>query len=193
MNDTIRSFVTALAEEGRIRDTSGVPHSQRALNLEAETAEFLCLLLRIAGARRVLEIGTSTGVSAIWIADVLQLVEGSLLSIERDKEKQEQASRNLAAVGLDRNVTLLSGDATELIRALTGPFDCVFFDADRVSAPAQIDLLMPKLTRPGLLLADNALSHPEEIAGYLASVRAIPGAQTIIVPVGKGLSVTYVS
>ena len=81
--------------------------------------------------------------------------------------------------------------ATEIIRNLTGQFDCVLFDADRVSAPAQVDLLLPKLTRPGLLLADSALSHPEEIAAYLGKVQEIPGAQTNIVPVGKGFSVTY--
>ena len=176
---------------GRLHDSSGVPHVKRTLNLEADTAELLALLLRIAGARRVLEVGTSTGVSAIWIADVLASVNDSLSSIERDKDKQEQAARNLASVGLDKHVTLLLGDATEIIRNLTGQFDCVFFDADRVSAPAQVDLLLPKLTRPGLLLADNALSHPEEIAAYLAKVHEILGAQTNIVPVGKGLSVTY--
>lgn len=192
MNESVRSFLSELGEKGRVHDASGVPHARRSLNLEADTGELLSLLLRVAGARRVLEIGTSTGVSAIWIADVLASVDGSLISIEREREKQEQAARNLASVELDQYVTLLLGDATEVVRALPGPFDCVFFDADRVSAPQQVDLLLPKLTRPGLFLADNALSHPEEIAGYLARVRAISGAETSIVPVGKGLSVTYV-
>ena len=53
---------------------------------------------------------------------------------------------------------------------LPGPFDCVFFDADRVSAPKQLELLLPKLALPALLLADNATSHPDQIAGYLARV-----------------------
>ena len=58
-----------------------MPHAKQTLNLEADRAELLALLLRIAGARRVLEVGTSTGVSAIWIADVLASVNGSLYQL----------------------------------------------------------------------------------------------------------------
>jgi predicted O-methyltransferase YrrM len=85
----------------------------------------------------------------------------------------------------------MQGDATEMVRGLAGPFDCVFFDADRVSAPEQLHLLLPKLRDDVLLMADNALSHPGEIAGYLAALRALPDFEQIVIPVGKGLSVAY--
>jgi len=65
-------------------------------------------------------------------------------------------------------VDLRSGDATEIVAGLPGPFDYVFFDADRFSAPAQLSLLIPKLTPDVLLLADNVLSHPNEIAAIRA-------------------------
>ncbi|HEX6780169.1 MAG TPA: hypothetical protein VF099_18305 [Ktedonobacterales bacterium] len=74
---------------------------------------------------------------------------------------------------------------------MSGPFDGVFFDADRLSAPAQLSLLLPKLTPDALLLADNALSHPEEIAGYLAAVTARSDFDHLVISVGKGLSVAY--
>jgi len=89
-------------------------------------------------------------------------------------------------------VDLHLGDATEVVTRLAGPFDCIFFDADRVSAPQQLDLLLPKLSRPALLLADNAISHPDQIAGYLARVEEIDHISHTIIPVGKGLSVAYI-
>jgi predicted O-methyltransferase YrrM len=97
------------------------------------------------------------------------------------------------AVDLLRYVDLVQGDATEIAARLPGPFDCVFFDADRVSAPKQLDILLPKLSLPALLLADNATSHADQIAGYLARVEAIEGVSHTIFPVGKGLSVAYLN
>ena len=81
------------------------------------------------------------------------------------------------------------GEATDIVAVLSGPYDCVFFDADRITAPAQLELLLPKLTRPALLLADNALSHPNEIQGYIRRVEEMPNISHAILPVGKGLSV----
>ncbi len=81
--------------------------------------------------------------------------------------------------------------ATAIAAQHTGPFDCLFFDGDRISAPAQLDILLPKLFRPALLLADNALSHPDQIAGYLDRVSGLPQVSHIVLPVAKGLSVAH--
>jgi predicted O-methyltransferase YrrM len=101
------------------------------------------------------------------------------------------AKENLERAGLLDRTELLLGDATEIVAGLKGPFDAVFFDADRFSAPEQLALLLPKLSPDALLLADNVLSHPEEIAGYLAAVNALTDFEHTIVPVGKGLSVAF--
>jgi predicted O-methyltransferase YrrM len=74
---------------------------------------------------------------------------------------------------------------------LEGPFDCVFFDADRLSAPSQLRLLLPKLTDEVLLLADNALSHPEEISAYRKMVEGLPNFVGTLAPVGKGLHIAW--
>jgi predicted O-methyltransferase YrrM len=94
-------------------------------------------------------------------------------------------------VDLLRYVDLRLGDATEIAARLTGPFDCLFFDADRISAPKQLQRLLPKLSLPGLLLADNAISHPDQIADYLARIEEMERISHTIIPVGKGLSVAY--
>jgi predicted O-methyltransferase YrrM len=101
------------------------------------------------------------------------------------------AKENLERAGLLDRTELLLGDATEMVAGLKGPFDAVFFDADRISAPHQLALLLPKLSPDALLLADNAQSHPEEIAGYLAAINALSDFEHTIVPVGKGLSVAF--
>jgi predicted O-methyltransferase YrrM len=97
----------------------------------------------------------------------------------------------MTRLGLSQFVDLRLGDATEIVASLTGPFDCVFYDADRVSAPRQLHLLLPKLSPRALLLADNALSHPEQISGYLASIARLDRTVHMVLNVGKGLSVAF--
>jgi predicted O-methyltransferase YrrM len=191
MDQTIRSFLRQMEESGRVHDEAEREHSKKFLNLEPETAEVLVLLLTIARVRRLLEIGTSNGYSTIWIAATLGAVGGRIISIERSAEKHRQAQDNMTRLGLSQFVDLRLGDATEIVASLTGPFDCVFYDADRVSAPQQLDLLLPKLSPRALLLADNALSHPEQISGYLASIARLDRTVHMVLNVGKGLSVAF--
>lgn len=191
MEQSIRSFLRQLENSGQLHDQSEPQHSQRFLNLEPDTAQAVIMLLEIAGIRNVLEIGTSNGYSTIWIASALAPYGGRITSIEKNEQKHHQAYGNLARTGLLPFADLLLGDATQLIASLSGPFDCIFFDADRISAPQQLDLLLPKLSSPALLLADNALSHPDEIAGYLARVEQLDQTSHAILNIGKGLSVAY--
>jgi predicted O-methyltransferase YrrM len=114
-----------------------------------------------------------------------------VISIDRDEHKLALADANLYQAGLRDVVELICGDATQVVADLTGPFDFVFFDADRLSAPSQLALLLPKLTADVLLLADNALSHSQEIAAYLSAVQALPQFDHLVIPIGKGLSMAY--
>ena len=140
------------------------------LNLEPETAQFLHILIRSSQRKSLLEIGTSNGYSTTWQAWAASATGGKMISIDRDPRKHELADANLRAVGLRDLVDFKCGDATEIVTSLTGPFDWIFFDADRYSAPAQLMQLIPKLTPGALVLADNALSHPNEIASYLQAL-----------------------
>jgi predicted O-methyltransferase YrrM len=184
------ALLTRLERFAADNDSRAAERSQKMLNLERPTAELVYVLIRSAVRRRVLEIGTSNGYSAIWIATALQETAGApLVSIEHDPAKAAQARENLKEAGLAERVEVREGDATALCASLEGPFDCVFFDADRVSAPAQLAALAGKLSADALLLADNALSHPDEIAGYLAAVEATGEYDTLTLAVGKGLHI----
>src|SRR5690242_18393781 len=191
MDATLAELLDEIARSGRDHDQHEASHDRRMLNLEPDTARLVSLLVRSSARQRVLEIGTSNGYSTLWLAWSVRPQGGKVISIDRDAGKQELADANLRRAGLREVVELVSGDATEIVRGLEGPFDCVFFDADRVSAPEQIQLLLPKLRDDVLLLADNGLSHPDEIAGYLAALQALPDFERLVIPVGKGLSVAY--
>lgn len=191
MRSSIQAVLRKIEAEGAKHDCSVSEHARKWLNLEPLTAALVATLLRISRAQNVLEVGTSTGYSTIWIASVFEESKGRVTTLERDREKQTLAVENISLAGLDRYVDFKLGEATDLVRVLQGLFDCVFFDADRLSAPGQLELLLPKLCRPALLLADNALSHPDEIRSYLNFVNRLPGIDHVIVPVGKGLSIAH--
>lgn len=186
----VREVLDRLERHGPEHDARAVRHADKLLNLERPTAELLYLLVSASQRRRILEIGTSNGISAIWLASALRQNGGRpLITIERDAHKAAQARANLQAAGLQPYAQVLEGDATALCQALVGSFDCVFFDADRLSAPAQFDALLPRLTADVLLLADNALSHAQEIAPYVRAVSVLPNVVSTVVPIGKGLHI----
>lgn len=191
MDESIAEMLRELWENGRAHDAGEPEHRRRLLNLEPETAALVEVMVRLGRRRHVLEIGTSNGYSTIWLAAAVKATGGRVTSVERDAGKRAQADANLLRAGLRELVDLLHGDATEIVGALPGPFDCVLFDADRVSAPDQLAVLLPRLAPDVLLLADNVLSHPAEIAGYLAAIEELPGFARVVVPIGKGLSVAY--
>ncbi len=193
MGAGLRALLDELEEWGRANDAQRPERSGKVLNLESETAGLIGLLIRSGRRSRLLEIGTSNGYSTIWLAWAASVAApgGRVTSIERNPEKQAMADENLRRAGLRDLVDLKLGDATEVVGDLPGPFDLVFFDADRVSAPAQLELLIPKLAPDVMILADNVFSHPQEVAGYLEVLEELPGFDRLVVPVGKGLSIAY--
>ncbi|GHO88397.1 O-methyltransferase [Dictyobacter formicarum] len=191
MDQELQTLLAELYEEGQRNDAQEQERRKKRLNLEPETAQLLSVLVRSGKRTRLLEIGTSNGYSTIWLAWAAHSTGGSVVSIDREEEKHRLADANLRRAGLREVVQLVQGDATSIVAELTGPFDFVFFDADRFSAPAQLKLLLPKLTPDVLVLADNARSHPEEIAAYLATVQQLPKFEHMVLPVGKGLSLAY--
>jgi predicted O-methyltransferase YrrM len=178
--------------EGQRNDSQEQDRKKKFLNLERPTAELIHLLLQASRRKAVLEIGTSNAHSTIWIAAALKdRADARFISIEISPYKLALARKNIARAGFEGKVELFEGNATDVVARLKGPFDCIFFDADRVSAPSQLRLLLPKLSDDVLLLADNALSHPDEISAYKTFVEQLPGFICTLTPVGKGLHIAW--
>lgn len=191
MDRELEGLLADIFASGRAHDEQEKEHTRRYLNLETETARLMSILVGSAHRTKILEIGTSNGYSTIWLASAIRDLGGHIDSIDRDAARQAEADENLRRAGLRDFVTLHNGDATEVLEWLSGPFDCVFFDADRRSAPGQLTTLLPRMTRDALVLCDNIHSHPEEVRPYLDMVASLPDFTHVEVPIGKGLSVAY--
>lgn len=146
------------ALEAALKDArrDGLPE----INVSASEGKLLQMLVQISGARRILEVGTLGGYSAIYLARALP-EDGRLLSLELREQNADVARRNVERAGLSEKVEIRVGDARESLAGLVengeGPFDLVFIDADKENYPEYLDWSL-RLSRPGtLILGDNAI------------------------------------
>jgi predicted O-methyltransferase YrrM len=121
-----------------------------------ETGALLHALVRLTGARRVLEIGTAIGYSALWMATALPS-DGQLISLERDADRAARARAHATAAGVGERVHVMIGDAARFLHKIAGPFDLIFQDGDKSGYVAQLDRLHDLLRPGGVLAADNVL------------------------------------
>ena len=187
MNPHLTTLLDELAAFGDAHDGDPANAATRMLNITPDTGEFLAVLVKATGARRILEIGTSNGYSTLWLADAAAPVDGAVTTIELAHDKIDMARANFARAGLDTRITLLEGDAGAMLDSLfDASFDLLFLDSKR---SAYLDWWpdIRRVLRPGgLLVVDNATSHAQEMAAFTAAVRADAGFTTSLVPVGKG-------
>ncbi|HWX39217.1 MAG TPA: class I SAM-dependent methyltransferase [Candidatus Sulfotelmatobacter sp.] len=191
MDQRLREFLKELEERGLENDARATERSRMMLNLEPASAQLVSIMVRASGVTRALEIGTSNAYSTIWLAWSLAPAGGRIVSVDRNPDKHALARENLRRAGFLDAVELRTGDATEIVRELAVPFDLVFLDADRRKFPEIMEVLLPKIAKRALVIADNVFSHPEEIAAYLKLISSFPDFQHTTVPVGKGLSIAY--
>ena len=140
----------------------------RPMDVSPAQGKFLSLLVRMTGARRVLEVGTLGGYSTIWMARALP-EGGTLVTLEYDPHHAEVAARNLAGAGLSGRVTIHIGAAAETLPAIAAtspePFDLVFIDADKPSNTIYVDWAI-RLSRPGtVIVLDNVVRDGRVIDG----------------------------
>ena len=157
-------------------------------------AEFLHLLVKATRARRVLEVGTSQGYSAIWIGFALEETGGRLNTIESDRERAELARKNLEEAGLSPVVNVIRGDAHVEVAKLGGPFDFVFLDADKEGQVDYFRKLYPKKLVPGaVLLAHNAIRQASSMKDYLDMIQKQEDFDTVIpsVTMDDGFCLSY--
>jgi predicted O-methyltransferase YrrM len=191
MDPKLREFLEQLQREGLENDARETERSRMMLNLEPQAAQLVSILVRASGVSRALEFGTSNGYSTIWLAWSLAPAGGRIVTVDRNPAKHVLARENLRRAGFLDVVDLRTGDVIEIVRDLGGPFDLVFLDADRRKFPEVMRALLPKIEKRALVIADNVLSHPEEIAEYLKLISVLPDFQHTTVPVGKGLSIAF--
>lgn len=161
----------------------------------------LQILVSVVGARRILELGTAVGYSAIWLAGGMA-PEGELVSVEARASMAERARRNIAEAGLGDVIMVQLGQALSVLPEVGGDFDFIFNDIDKESYPQVIPLAKNALRPGGLLVTDNVLwggrvadpaekdSWTEAIRTYNRRLAEDPDMRTVILPLRDGVSLS---
>ena len=177
-----------LYAEDAAQRAAGLPQAQRTRNVDRETGEWLNLLIRATGAKRILEIGSSNAVSTILLADAARANSGRVTGTEIIPERAAEANRNLAEAGLADVATVIAGNAQDTIAELDGPFDLVFIDAEKDDYPAHLLAIVDRVPPGGLILADNVVSH--DVSAYQRLVREREDLETVTIPLNRGIEFT---
>lgn len=185
--DSLNRLLSELERFGDENDGGATPRGSKMLNITRDTGEFLAVLVRATGARRILEVGTSNGYSTLWLAFATQPLGGHITTLERSTEKAAMARQNYERAGLQEFITLVEGAAGEFLGLdQTTAYDLIFLASNRADYLAWWPHLKRLLRPGGTLVVDNATSHPEEMAEFVAAVEADEAFTTALVPVGKG-------
>ncbi|HEC41404.1 MAG TPA: methyltransferase domain-containing protein [Bacteroides sp.] len=142
--------------------------------------------------KSALEIGTSTGVSGIWIALALSKTGGKLITIDIDETRHKQALENFERAGLSDYIDARLADAHELVPALEGPFDFIFSDADKYWYQNYFEAVDPKLVVKGCYTTHNVSDQGGgQNSGYLNFLKQLPNYETTVNNNGSGMAISY--
>jgi predicted O-methyltransferase YrrM len=195
MNQRLSAFVHELYADGVAHDAAEPDRLLKHRNLEPATAELLSLIVRIAGARQVVEIGTANGYSTVWLADAVGETGGQVVSIDtstNDDARANLARADAAQPGLAKRVELRQEDGGGyLARLADGSVDLLFLDAERVEYPGWWPHPARVLHSGAVLAIDNVLSHEDEVAPFLALLAREPALVRTTIAVGKGLHLAW--
>jgi predicted O-methyltransferase YrrM len=182
-----RSAIRRLWERKLYQDASGLSRRERHRNLEPASAEFVASLAFGLDAKRLLEIGGSSGISTIALAAAARATGGKLVSIEREPMRQAEARQTVRSLGLSDYVEFVLGDAAAVLPTL-GEVSFVLIDCEKEDYIRFFDML--RLARGSVVVADNILSH--DLSDYVEHVRSRGGVECMTLPIGKGLEITRI-
>lgn len=187
MDAAFESLLAELEQFGAANDAAISERPRRMLNITRATGEFLAVLVRATAARRVLEIGTSNGYSTLWLASAARSVGGTVTTVELSGFKTDLAAKNFARSGLAAHIVQLQEDAGRVLaRQRDAAFDLIFLDSERPEYSGWWPDIRRVLRPGGLLVVDNATSHPQQMAPFVALVKADAEFASSLVPVGNG-------
>ncbi len=160
-------------------------------NVPTEDGRFLHDLVLKEDAKNILEIGTSTAHSTIWLAWAAAKIQGKVLTIEIDHRLMEPARRHLKAAGLLKYVLQCQSDALRMVPYLQGQFDFIFSDGDRSQYENLFNLCRPLLRKGGIFVTHNVVvAGGKKIQDYLDFLDAQEDFETEIFTQGKGFSIS---
>lgn len=207
VTDEVQEYLDSLvpARDPVLARMEDEAHRESIPIVDPHEGQLLYLLVRMAGAKRILELGTATGYSGIWM---LRGTEGgTLTTYEMDKERARRARANFAEAGFGERAMVLEENAVQGLEKLEARFDACFIDllnsfrSEDITRRAT-ELCLQRLDAGGLLMADNALRQGEvldpsnqqakNVAFYNDFVAKHPRLESVVIPIRDGLSVARV-
>lgn len=181
----------ASAQEKRVLDVlADVYRNHRYLSVPEDDGRLLRILAESIGARQVVELGTSTGYSGLWLLLALQKTGGKLTTYEIDRGRHELAKANFEKAGVAASVTAVLGDAHEELRKRREAVDLAFIDADKEGYVDYLRTLRPLVRAGGLVVAHNMASPPPDPA-YVKAITTDPALETVFLNMySAGVGVT---
>ncbi|HHT49856.1 MAG TPA: O-methyltransferase [Eubacteriaceae bacterium] len=173
--------------------------------IHPEVSQFITLLLKGQNCKNLLEVGTAIGYSAIIFSKAMGK-DSRVVTIEREREMIHKAKENIKEAGLEDNITILGGEAGEILPTLTDSFDCIFLDGAKGHYLDFLPNCLKLLKDNGLLISDNVLFRGmiasdklvkrrkitivKRMRKYLAAISHHPQLKTSIIPLGDGLAIS---
>ncbi|MCP2257431.1 putative O-methyltransferase YrrM [Streptoalloteichus tenebrarius] len=187
MDAALRGVVRDLAEQAARHDAGEPDRLRRWRVLEVDAGRFLWFLAQAVGARDIVEIGTSRGMSTLWLGDAARATGGRVTSVDVDADAQRAAAADVARAGLAEYVDFRHGDGGSILASLPDEsVDLLFLDAERTEYPNWWPHPSRVLRPGGVLIADNALSHVDEMEPLREIVENDPELVTTTLEIGKG-------
>ena len=189
MFNDLTNDVLEVMHELEVRDEhdrdDGTPHLERLRQITPDTGRFIALWAAAAPAGATIEIGTSAGYSALWLAQACRMSGRTLTTYEILSEKARLARATFARAGVTDVVRLVEGDFLDHVDEI-GDVGFCFLDAEKDVYESCYDVIVPKMVAGAILIADNATSHRDDLQTMLDRVLADDRVDAMIATVGKG-------
>ncbi|KXO81510.1 methyltransferase [Acinetobacter venetianus] len=185
--------IADLYDEFKQHDARQADRLRRYRNIEAESAKLLGMLVRTQHSQHILEIGTSTGYSTLWLAEAAKSVSAKVQTLEINAFRSAQAKKYAEEFGLEEYIDFWVGDAADYLTESVEQFDLILLDAERGSYVSYWQDLK-RLLKPtgGTLIIDNVISHTAEVKPLLELIKQDENFMSTILPVGAGLCMVVV-
>jgi len=187
-SDEFEIFMQELYEKFHRHDLKQADRLHRYRNIEPESGQFLSMLIRAQQSKNILEIGTSTGYSTLWLAEAARQTQAMITTLEVDAERVIQAKQYATEIDFADLINFKVIDAQVYLEAEQEIFDFILLDAERdayVSYWPHLSRLLK--AKGGLLVVDNVISHAAEVEEFIALIQQDPRFIMSIVPIGAGL------
>jgi predicted O-methyltransferase YrrM len=206
-HDYINSYLTGLLppHEGILNELEAYAKEHHTPIVTPDVAGLLKVLVKMSQAKRILEVGTAIGYSAI----LMGLSAGEdfhITTIEKDEENAAQALHHIKKAGMEKNIRVIQGDASEALELAEGPFDLIFVDAAKGQYMDFFQKSAGKLRVGGLFVCDNVLFRGmvaersllirrkitivKRLKKFLHYISNHKSLQTTIIPMGDGVSIS---